>query len=557
MKTTFNYDHYWLYEEIVSAFAQFAESYPDLCRVESLCKTEENRDVLAITITNFKNGEALEKPAFHIDGNTHAGEVTGSMTALHTADILLTNYGEDPEITWILDHLSVYVVPRVSPDGAEMYLTSPYTLRSVNRVHNPKVGGVKEEDLDEDGVIRMMRIPTPYGAWKKDPEDPDTVKERKPSDVEGEFFDIYPEGVLEAYDGDENLKLKSSEWSLDFNRNYPYGWFPENRQRGAGKYPLSNPETKAMADWIIEHPNIFGVSTNHTSGGLLLYPPGTRKESTISSLDREAFKQIAKMGEEILGYKPMNIYDSFISDQDNYDSGAFDDWCYQSQGILAFTVELWDLANKVGVPYEWNKEESTDTEMKRFNACLKWVKENAPEAFVSWKPYHHPVFGDVEIGGFNYKFTHQNPPVHMLQEVCEKMSKFMLAFMKTAPRVHIESLEKEKVSKGVYKLTAVIGNLGYLPTNVSDEASKLGIAKPVKVVLDSNHIISGKKEEEIKSLEGFSATERGMFYGNLSTFRNAKARKKLSWVIEGQKGEVITLKVTSEKAGQAEAQIVL
>lgn len=560
MKTTFQYDHYYKYDELEKNLKYFSDKYPELCDLESICVTEENRNVYAMTITNKKTGAALDKPAFHIDGNTHAGEVTGSMAAMHAIDVLLTGYGEDKVITKILDRMTIYVVPRISPDGAETYLTTPYSIRSVNRVHNPENGGIRSEDLDGDGVIRMMRIPTPYGAWKKDKDDSSIMAKRDPGDADGDFYDIYVEGNFEAFDGDENLKEKKEDWSLDFNRNYPYGWFPENRQAGAGKYPLSNPETKAMADWIIEHPNIGGVSTNHTSGGIILYPPGTRPSTAVSEKDINQFIEIANMGKEELGYEPLNIYDSFIADPANYDSGAFDDWCYQSQGIVAYTVELWDLAKRVGVPLVWNarNKESAQDELKRFVACMKWVKENAPEYYEDWKPFHHETFGDVEIGGFNFKFSQQNPPESFLNGVLEQMTRFMIRFAQSMPRLTIDTLTSEKVSDDIYKVTAVVGNLGYLPTNLTEEAKNLNISKEVEVTISGGKVISGLEKTKIGNLEGYGSTSTGTnFYGNISTDYNAKARKKLTWVVQAKSGTEITVSCAQEKSGKASKTITL
>lgn len=560
MKTTFQYDHYYKYDELEKDLKYFAEKYPELCDLEVICVTEEKRNVYAMTITNKKTGKALDKPAFHIDGNTHAGEVTGSMAAMHAIDVLLNGYGEDKVITTILDRMTIYVVPRISPDGAETYLTTPYSIRSVNRVHNPQEGGVRNEDLDGDGVIRMMRIPTPYGAWKKDKENPSLMVRRDPSDADGEFYDIYPEGEFEPFVGDENLKKKKEDWTLDFNRNYPYGWFPENRQAGAGKYPLSNPETKAMADWVIEHPNICGVSTNHTSGGVILYPPGTKSASAASQKDIKQFIEIANMGKEELGYEPLNIYDSFISDPQNYDSGAFDDWCYQSQGIVAYTVELWDLAKRAGVPLIFNARatESVSDMMKRFVACMKWVNENAPEYYEDWKPFHHETFGDIEIGGFNFKFTQQNPPESFLNGVLEQMTRFMIRFAQVVPRLTVDTLKAEKVTDGVYKVTAIVGNLGYLPTNLTEEATNLRISKPVEVKISGCKVVSGLETTDIGNLEGYGSTRTGTsFYGNISTMENAHARKKLEWVVQADADTEITVSCSQEKAGKASKTIKL
>ena len=578
MKTTFAYDHYYLYKELESCLKYFAEKYPELAELNVNCVTAEGRNQYLITLTNQKTGPALSKPGWYLDGNIHAGEVTSSMAAMHTVDWLLTNYGSDRAATKLLDEYCLYVLPRVSPDGAETYLTTPLTLRSVNREYQPEPGGLYPEDLDGDGVVRMMRLPTPYGAWKKDPADESLMVLRAPDEVDGCFYDVFPEGLLEAYDGSENLKLKKSVWGLDFNRNFPLGWFPDARQPGAGPYPLSNPETKAVVDFVLAHPNIGGAAIGHTSGGLLLYPPGTRSAKSAPEADIAAFKAIAEMGQQELGYLPMNIFDTFMTDQENYDSGALDDWFYQSQGIPAYTVEFWDIAKAAGVPVDWNtKEEDPKKELERFAACVKWVKENAPEYWLDWTPFEHPVFGQVEIGGFCTKFTHQNPPPAMLLAECENATRFNIRFALACPKLVIEKTASEKLAEGVFKISVTVGNRGYLPTNLTDEAVSLKKAAPVKVTLSAGgaeegaeasdgspamksglSLLSGKETEEIPSLSGFSRTNTGIwYYGNISTGAAAPAKKALSWIVKGKPGDVITVTAAQEKAGTAKAQIHL
>ena len=118
MKTTFSYDHYYKYEEIKSNLEFFAKQHPDLVTLEVNCVTEEGRNQYVVTLTNKKTGEALSKPGWYLDGNIHAGEVTSSMCAMHTLDYLVTNYGSDPDATKLLDEETIYVIPRVTPDGA-------------------------------------------------------------------------------------------------------------------------------------------------------------------------------------------------------------------------------------------------------------------------------------------------------------------------------------------------------------------------------------------------------------------------------------------------------
>ena len=50
-------------------------------------------------VTNFDTGPDLEKPAFLVEANIHAIEVTGSTAALHLLHRLLTGYGSDERVT--------------------------------------------------------------------------------------------------------------------------------------------------------------------------------------------------------------------------------------------------------------------------------------------------------------------------------------------------------------------------------------------------------------------------------------------------------------------------
>ena len=54
MKTTYTYDHFYLYGEITEILQKYAQEHPELCRMYSLTKTPEGRDVWAIDVTNTK-----------------------------------------------------------------------------------------------------------------------------------------------------------------------------------------------------------------------------------------------------------------------------------------------------------------------------------------------------------------------------------------------------------------------------------------------------------------------------------------------------------------------
>jgi hypothetical protein len=61
MKTTFQYDHYLLYEEMKKDLEYFASTYPQLCKLEVNCVTAEGRNQYAVTLTNHQDGGCIIK----------------------------------------------------------------------------------------------------------------------------------------------------------------------------------------------------------------------------------------------------------------------------------------------------------------------------------------------------------------------------------------------------------------------------------------------------------------------------------------------------------------
>ena len=558
MKTTYQYDHYFLYQDIIDMCTSFVNDYPDLCSKETICITEKNREVIAMTLTNKNTGDPLDKPAFYMDANTHAGEITGNVVAMHMMDYLLTNYASNSTCKKILDEYTVYVIPRITMDGSEVYLTSAYGLRSADRDYNVQDSGIKQFDLDDDGVIRSMRIKNKHGAWKKDVLNENLMVEREPDDIDGEFYDVFVEGIMDNYNG-VNLYQKKAEWGLDFNRNYPYGWYNEVRQSGAGYYPLSNPENKAVVDFVLKHPNIGAVLTMHTSGGVLLYPPGTKHEKDGDPTDMKIYKTIGKMATKEMDYPCINIFDNFNKDQVFFPSGAFDDWCYQDQGIYAYTMELWDLKKHIGKPVDWfNKEEPTiEDMMDTYNKMIKFSEENDLDAFKPWTKIDHPQFGEVEVGGFNHKFLLQNCPCKFLKEEVEKATKFSLRYLLALPKLNIEDTTVTKLATNIYKVEAVVANDGYMPTYLSNEAKKLKKDESIKVTIENCKVLSKDKTIEIDSLGGYSLCDTSSsLYGNLQTTNRNDIACKVEWIIETG-DDNITIMAYNNKCGKVSKTVSL
>jgi len=553
------FDHYYLFNELEGALKELSAAFPDLTKLESAGKSGEGRDLWVMTVSDRRAGDPDKKPAFYIDGNHHAGEVTGSMIALYIVKCLLEGYGKDDRVTKLLQRYAFYVLPRVSPDGAEVYLTSPKTLRSVPRFYpypNPEEReGLYPEDVNGDGEILLMRVKDETGEWKVSSKDPRAMIQRNPDEEEGIFYRVYTEGLIRHYEGGP-VTQAPPEWGLDLNRNYPYAWSPDTRQPGAGEFPLSEPETRAVAEFIVSHPNICLAFTYHTTGGMILRVPGTHPETKSPPADIQRLIAIGEMGTEETGYPCLRCFEDFMGGGENYSTGAFDDWLYEHRGILSYTVETWNMAQRAGVAQWPRRRKSPKEQEEDFLKLLAWNdRELGGKGFVNWKPFNHPQLGPVELGGWSSKFVVQNAPPAFLEAECHKNAMFALRAAATLPRLEVFGVSSKLLGEGVYEVSARVRNLGYLPTYGSQQALNMKKIEPLSAAIEGEGIeVFGKAKKEIGHLGGRNGSGAGFTMGWLRT-RGDQTETKVTWVVRAPKGGKGVIRVEGARAGTAIALV--
>ncbi len=552
----FDFSHYYPYAELVSFLKNLASSYPNLISLTSIGKSYENRDIWLTTLTNQATGPYLEKPAYWIDANTHAGEVTGSAVALYTIAHLLRQYGHNSQITRLLDHYTVYILPRLAVDGAEKYLTTPYLLRSSIRPypHRDEKPGLYPEDINGDGLILQMRQKDTCGAWKISEQDPRIMVRREPEEFEGTFYTLLTEGLIRDYDG-YNFTTSPTLEGLDFNRNYPVYWVPEGEQQGAGDFPFSEPETRAEAEFWANNTNINGFVTYHTYSAVMLRPYSAHPDEYFPVEDLEMYKYIADKGKAMTGYECVSVYHGFRDHPKEVTNGAMDDYGYDHFGWYGFTVELWDAPTQAAVKkddfIQWFRWHPLEDELK----LQRWNDENlAGKGFINWQSFHHPQLGEVEIGGWDFKNVWQNAPEKYLPDLCEKQSQFTIAHALMSPLLAISRLDLKSEGNGIYHLVLQLENQGFLPTYTSKKALERKIVRPIQVKLnlaDDVSLIVGKLEQEIGHLEGrsnkvYSSLAHGLDY-----------RCTVEWVIKGVSGQEIEIIAIAERAGTVRQKVIL
>jgi murein tripeptide amidase MpaA len=555
-----DFNHYFTNEELENILHQWAETYPNIVKLQSIGKSYEGRPIWVLTLTNHQTGPDNSKPALWIDANIHATEITGTTTALFIAYSFLTKYGLDTHITRLLDLSTIYILPRINPDGAALAMAStPRYIRSGTRPYpwDELDDGLHTQDINGDGMILQMRIPDPNGDWKISTLDARLMEKRGPDEHGGIYYRILPEGILENYDG-YIIKIAREKEGLDFNRNFPFEWRTESDQSGAGPYPTSEPEIRAMIDFIVSHPNINIAITFHTFSRVILRPYSTKSDDELPTDDLWVFKKIGELGTQLTGYRCVSTFHDFKYHPKQVTTGAFDDWVYDHLGVYAYTIELWDLPTEAGIKerkfMEWWREHPHEEDVQ----ILKWVDEHAlSNAYLPWQPYDHPQLGKIELGGWNAMYTWRNPPSNLVGAEAARHLPFILSLCEILPRLSIHQLQVDHRGENSYHIVLVLENTGFLPSYTSQQCKIRRASRPVRVELDLSpgvELITGERRVEVGYLEGRSG-RLGM--NPLFSTNPTDNRAKQEWVIQAPPGSKICIRVLGDRAGALEQTIFL
>lgn len=474
-----SWDRYYDHEAIGDIGRRLQEAYPNRCRLSSIGKSYEGRDLWLLTVTNFDVGDPDRKPAMYIDGNIHSNEIQGTEISLYTAWYLCEMADRVEWIDHLLDERTFYILPTINPDGREAFLKQP------NTPHSPRSGvaprdddgdGLVDEDgfddLDGDGSITMMRRKNPNGRWLVSPEDPRLMIRARP-DEPGEYEMLGFEGF--DNDGDGRVNEDGTGY-YDPNRNWPWRWQPQYIQAGADPYPTSLPETRAVVDFVLDHPNIAGAQSYHNNGGMILRGPGVPKDQ-FRPQDVRVFDRIGQVGEEILpGYRYLVVWKDLYSVW-----GGELDWFYGARGILTFTNELWTAFNFFRREAE---SERYDRESYKFDRLLLFG-----DAIVPWTAARHPQYGAIEIGGVKKQYTRAIPGFLLAEEAHRNMA-FTLYQADEMPLVRVDSIWTRSLAGGLTEVTTVVANKRLAPTHTQQDVENR-ISPPDHISLRGGSVVAG------------------------------------------------------------------
>jgi hypothetical protein len=556
-KVEASWNHYYTNAGISDLCSKLAKAYPDLVSLESIGKSVQGRDIFLLTITDKKSGSPESKPGYWIDGNIHSIEIQGTEMAMYTAWYLCEMYNSNTFIRNLLGDKTFYIAPTINPDGREYFTAVGVPPRSgLAPRDNDRDGRYDEDgyyDWNGDKNISQIRRKNPNGNYIVDPKDPRRMIRVEPGQ-KGEYELL---GVERKDTDDDGAANDDGPGGYDANRDWGFNWEPNYVQSGADKYPFSLPESQAVRDFVMKHRNIAGSQSFHNSGGMILRGPSIQGggAEAYSRADDQVLNTIGLTGQKMLpGYKLLTIW------KDMYTVwGGELDWMHGAMGCFVYSNELWN-------PYLMFND-TANTDEYEFDRLLLFE-----DAFIPWQKFNHPVYGEVEIGGFSKNFGRMHPGF-LLEEDAHRNAAFCIFNAYQLPKLVVSDIKVKNLPGGLKEVTATIENKRMIPTHSASNL-KFKIDPPDYIYLDGGTVLAGMIVEdpdlninteqkknpqrmEISSIQGIlsgtgSGGGGGSRGGSGRADATASSRVTIKWIVKG--GSKFTVRVESVKGGRASVQ---
>jgi len=342
--------HYPSSHEIITFVHQLEESYPDLVSVYVVGESWQGRPIIALRLGNESTGDPDRRPACYVDGQHHAREPLGQQIALYEAWYLLTNYGSDPFATRLLDTRTLYIIPSVNTDGNDIWNTLDHRQR---KNANPTASdddrdGLYDEDPPENlcyGCYELMRLEFDPLWVAQHPENP-FVSNWELHLVRQEWLGVYDADhrLVPQVDNDGDGQINEDPiGGVDPNRNYDSHWnMADSNPRSdgyRGPYPWSEPEVRAVRDFVLGHENIITGISYHSGIDMILHPWGW--SATQALPDFWLFEQVACKGSQLTENNGFQGSPHGWVARALYQAPAITiDWLYE-QNIFAWAPEVY------------------------------------------------------------------------------------------------------------------------------------------------------------------------------------------------------------------------
>jgi hypothetical protein len=207
-------------------------------------------------------------------------------------------------------------------------------------------------------------------------------------------------------------------------------------------------------------------------------------DAEMSPRDLALYKALGEVGTRLTGYPVISTYEDFTPDKTKVRHGSLKDWVYEEMGIICFSTELWDLEIAAGV--EKKGYYNLRPAMRTCSASCStgcWPM-SATTGSATGKPSTTRSLARSRSAGWSISGATATRPA-----ICWKRSATTTRCSTCATPPPHRACGRQRhgdrpLGADLHKVTAMVANHGYLPTNLSDVAIKNKVAKPVTVTLD-------------------------------------------------------------------------
>ncbi len=500
---------YQNYNQLSGRIVALADKYPELCTVSSLAKTMGGKDIRLITIGT---GNKDSKPGIVVAGGVDGRYLIGRELALGFAEEILKRSMED-SIRKILDKITFYVLPDISPDASAQFFSDVKYERNINaRATDDDRDFVFDEDpyedLNKDGYITLIRIKDPAGNYISSNEDARVMVKADLSRGQTGNYLVYSEGTDNDKDGQFN---EDGTGGVNFNRNLTYNY--EEFGLNSGLYPVSEPETRAVVDFLYDRFNIYMVIAFGPQDNLgqpmkaAERPSGEQApaqnqppEQGMMRRERGRITSIMKTDETI---------NKLVSDKYRVitglkdpppalsEPGNFMDWAYFHYGRYSFSTPGWWFP--VG------KGKNAEAAFLQFAE-----KKELSDFFIPWTAIVHPDFPEksAEVGGIK-PFALINPPTDTIGELVSLHYRFITTVAAMHPELEFLDVTVEDAGENIFRLSLKIHNKGVFATNTEIGEPNIW-TRVMRLSLEPSKgqtILSGLKVQRIQRLQGDESAE--------------------------------------------------
>jgi hypothetical protein len=507
-----------------------ASTYPQLTNLKSLGKTSGNHDIWLLTIGT---GKTETKPAIAVIGGVDGNHLLGMELAIGFAENLLKGSGSD-SIKTLLAKTTYYVFANMSPDAMEQYFAKLKYERIGNATETDddrdgKLNEDEVDDLDGNGKITMMRVESPVGEYRLHPDDARVLIKADASKGEKGKYILLQEGI----DNDKDHQLnEDGQGGISINKNLTYKH--NTFAAGAGDFPVSEKESRALLDFLFDAFNVYAVvsfGANNNLSAPVAYNAAAARERIVAGYQEPDAKVNSMVSE---------LYNKVTSLKDapktSPAGGDVLSWGYYHYTRYSFSTPGWWVPK--AKPDTTKKEKAFSVEDPAAN-YLRWAQQQGiTNTFTEWKPVQHPDYPNqkVEVGGLD-PFVLINPPYKLVSDLVKKHTEFLVKLAAQQAVIETTNLKTEKLGNGLTRVSIDVMNTGALSTH-----SKLGersyFLKKMKVQVktDKQEVVGGRKVQLLNSIE-------------------AGATQTFSWLIKGT--GTVTIEAGCPTAGTKTVEVTL